>query len=187
MSGKHEPSSSATFWISLSTAVLRAGLVAAAIVLGIFVLTRAFPTGEEAAPPVAEETTIPEETDTQPASPQETGGGDQGEGGNQPDEGETPDVSGVEVTVLNGAGIDELAACVAENVVADLGFDVAEVGNAEAEYDVTTIFFTNQLRDEAEYLSTEGLPDAELRPAADEAFADIVVNLGPDAAAGPCA
>lgn len=186
MSGRHEPSSSASFWISLSTAILRAGLVVAAIVLGIFVLSKAFPTAEETGPPVAEETAAPQETETETQAP-EDGDGNQGGGGNQPAEEETPDVSGVEVTVLNGAGITGLADCVSREIVEQLGFEVAEVGNAESEYETTTIFFTRKLRDEAEYLKAEGLTEAELRPAAQEAFADIVVNLGQDAASGPCA
>jgi hypothetical protein len=184
LSGRHEPSSPATFWISLSTAVLRAGLVIAAIVLGVFVLSKAFPSADEV-PPTTTETTTPEETETG-TKDAETPGGD---GGKETQAPGTPDVQGVEVAVLNGAGITDLAACVADEVVRPLGFKVGDddVGNADSEYETTTIFFTKKSKDAAEYLKAQGFPDAQLRSASDEAFADISLNLGPDAAKGPCA
>jgi LytR cell envelope-related transcriptional attenuator len=183
LSGRHEPSSPATFWISLSTAVLRAGLVVAAVVLGIFVLSKAFPSADEEPPQVAE-TAAPEETETEEAETPD--GGDGGKGTQAP---ATPDVQGVEVAVLNGAGITDLAACVADEVVRPLGFRVneADIGNADSEYEVTTIFFTKKVKDAAEYLRSEGFPDAQLRSASSEAFANLSVALGPDAAKGPCA
>ena len=182
MSGRHEPSSSATFWISLSTAVLRAGLVVAAVVLGIFVLSKAFPSAEDVPPPTSDTAVSPEDTatETDTGEPQDGGNGGQ----NQPPQ--TPDVKGIEVAVLNGAGITDLASCVADQVVKDLGFKVGEVGNADSEYEVTTIFFTKKNRDAAQFLRDEGFPDADLRSASSGAFTDISLNLGPDAARGPC-
>ena len=185
MSGRHEPSSPATFWISLSTAVLRAGLVVAAVVLGIFVLSKAFPTADEEPPPVAG-TGAPETTETETGDAETPDGGGGGQGTQPPG---TPDVQGIEVAVLNGAGITDLASCVADEVVRRLGFRVNEddIGNADSEYEVTTIFFTKKFRDAAEFLRDEGFPDADLRSASSEAFTDISLNLGPDAARGPCA
>jgi hypothetical protein len=170
----------------LSTAVLRAGLVIGAIVLGIFVLSKAFPSAQDSTPPVSEDTAAPDETETEDQTPAGDGQGGNDGGGNQPQQDETPDVKGVKVSVLNGAGITDLADCVSKEIVAKLGFKVGEVANAEAEYETTTIFFTKDLRDAAEYLKAEGLPKAQLQPAAQGAFADLVVNLGQDAAAGPC-
>lgn len=184
MSGRHEPSSPATFWISLSTAVLRAGLVIAAIVLGVFVLSKAFPSADQE-PPTTAQTTAPEATETR-TEDAETPGGDGGKEAKAP---ATPDVQGVGVAVLNGAGITDLAACVADEVVRRLGFKVGDddIGNADSEYEVTTIFYTKKVKDAAEFLKAEGFPDAQLRSANSEAFADISLNLGPDAARGPCA
>jgi hypothetical protein len=185
LSGRHEPSSPATFWISLSTAVLRAGLVVAAVVLGIFVLSKAFPSADEEPPPVAE-TGAPETTATETEKAETPDGGGGGQGTQSPG---TPDVQGIEVAVLNGAGITDLASCVADEVVRPLGFkvDEADIGNADSEYEVTTIFFTKKVKEAAEYLKSEGFPDAQLRSASSEAFSNLSVALGPDAAKGPCA
>jgi LytR cell envelope-related transcriptional attenuator len=186
LSGRHEPSSSASFWISLSTAVLRAVLVVAAVVLGIFVLSKAFPTSEEPTPPAAETDQEPEE---EPEETQAPDGGDGGGGNQQPQQPQaSPQVQGVEVAVLNGTDITGLAACTADRRVTPLGYEVGEddVGDASQTHDVTTISYAREFEADAEYIKKELFPDAELQPLGGGAIADVSIALGPNAAAGPC-
>jgi hypothetical protein len=186
LSGRHEPSSSASFWISLSTAVLRAVLVVAAVVLGIFVLSKAFPSSDEPTPPAAETDQEPEE---EPEETQTPDGGDGGGGNQQPQQPQSsPQVQGVEVAVLNGTDITGLAACTADRRVTPLGFQVGEddVGDASQTHDVTTISYAREFEADAEYLQTELFPDAELQALGGGAIADVSIALGPEAASGPC-
>jgi LytR cell envelope-related transcriptional attenuator len=184
LSGRHEPSSSATFWFSLSTAILRAALVVAGIVVGVFVLSKAFPTGSAEPPPVGgggETTESPTQTPT--------GGGDGGNGGGgQPQPQGSPQVQGVQVAVLNGTGIDGLAACTADRRLGSLDYQVNEedVGDASREYEVTTISYARDFEADAEYIRDELFPDAELQRVGGGAITDISIALGPDAAAGEC-
>jgi LytR cell envelope-related transcriptional attenuator len=189
LSGRHEPSSSASFWFSLSTTVLRAALVVAGIVVGVFVLSKAFPTGS------AEPSPVGEGGETE-ASPTETpdGGGGGGDGGNggggggQPQAQESPQVQGVQVSVLNGTGIDGLAACTADRRLGPLDYQVAEadIGDASREYDVTTISYARDFEADAEYIRDELFPDAELQRVGGGAITDVSIALGPEAATGEC-
>ena len=183
MSGRHEPPSPASFWVSLSTAVLRAALVIAAIVLGIFVLSKAFPTSREATPPPTSEGQGPTETQTTKTP---TGGG--GGGKNTPKPQTSPQVKGVKVAVLNGTDISNLAACTADLRVSELGYNVAEgdVGDASRSYEVTTISFAKAFEADANYLKKKLFPDAELHAVGAGAISDVSIALGPEAAAGPC-
>lgn len=186
MSGRHEPSSSATFWFSLSTAVLRAALVVAGIVVGVFVLSKAFPTGSAEPPPVGgdggTETTPTETPDG------DGGGGNGGGGGGQPQADASPQVRGVQVSVLNGTGIDGLAACTADRRLGELGYQVdeADIGDASREYEVTTISYARDFEADAEFIGDELFPDAELQRIGGGAITDVSIALGPDAASGEC-
>jgi hypothetical protein len=176
--GRHEPSSPTSFWVSLSTSVLRGALVVAAVVLGLFVVSRAFPAANETpTPPVTE----PDEEDT--PAPQETQGQD---GGNQQQNEEPADPADVRVSVLNGTGITGLADCNATEVVEPLGYRVTEVDDATSDYDVTTISYRRQLEANARQLREDGYPDAVLQAIGGGAVTDISIALGPDAASGPC-
>jgi hypothetical protein len=180
VSAKHEPSSSTTFWVSLSTSVIRGALVVAAVVLGLFVASRAFPTSDEApTPPIVE--TDEEQTPVEEEPPGQGGGGN---GQQQPQE--PADPAGVKVSVLNGTGITNLAACVAEEVVEPLDYRVTKVDDATSDYEVTTISYRRTLEANARQLRQETFPDAVLQPIGGGAVTDISIALGQDAATGPC-
>jgi hypothetical protein len=185
LSGRHEPSSSASFWISLSTAVLRAVLVVAAVVLGIFVLSKAFPTSDEPTPPAAKVTQGPEEEPEETETPGGGGGG----GDMRPQPQSTPQVQGVQVAVLNGTDISGLADCTASERVTPLDYRVGgdDIGNASQSHDVTTISYAREFEADARYLQKELFPEAELEALGGRtAITDISIALGPDAASGPC-
>lgn len=176
MNGKHEPPSRATFYVSLATGALRAALVAAALVVGVFVLSRAFPQTEAPTPQATGgPTTSPEETT--PAPDQTT----------PPPQQPSPDVKGVRLAVLNGTSETGLAASTAQSLK-ELGYRVDEedIGDAAAKpYEVTTLFFRNDSRREAKHLRDTVFKGAKLEPATASLDPDvrITVVVGEDWAA----
>ncbi|MDQ4005206.1 MAG: hypothetical protein M3135_02760, partial [Actinomycetota bacterium] len=86
----------------MATAVLRAGLVVAALALGLFVLSKAFPSGDEGTatvPPGGTETAPPVSPSPTAPATSPTGGGGGGGGTTE----EPRDPSEVELQVLNGS------------------------------------------------------------------------------------
>ena len=178
MAGRHEPDAKGSFYLSLATATLRAGLVIAAVVLGIFVLSRAFPTSGEGSPqgspgPIA--TTDDEESPAPEESPEENGGGGQPPA-------EEVNLRGVAVQVQNGTNATGLAAETAEEL-RELGLRIREIGNAERNYDVTTLFFAQGSRPQADELNRQffdGAAEVERMPANIQQDFEIIVVLGQD-------
>lgn len=173
MAGKHEPSSGGSFYLSLATAALRFVLVIAALALGVFVLSRAFPSGDEAAPiapaqpvsPAGTETTPPPEVTTEPEAPA------------------THEPSEIALQVLNGTDIGGLAADAAEILETD-GYDVQTVDDAQSKpYEVTEIFFKRAFEADATILRDQYFPGAELQDTAPDAQISITIILGEDYAA----
>jgi hypothetical protein len=170
LAGRHEPSSGGSFYLSLATAALRAILVVAALALGIFVLSRAFPSGEEAAPvtPGGPATTAPP-AETSPPPEQTT-----------PDAPQTHEPSEVSIQVLNGTDVAGLGAETAEVLEAE-GYDVPTIEDAQNKpYEVTEIFFKRQFEADAQALRDRFFPGAELQNTAPDAAVSITVILGLD-------
>ncbi|HEX6261559.1 MAG TPA: LytR C-terminal domain-containing protein [Actinomycetota bacterium] len=180
MAGKHEPDAKRSFYLSLATATLRAGLVIAAVVLGIFVLSRAFPgAGDESQGPGPVTTDGAEESPGPEESPQEDGGGGGGGGGQAPQE---VALRGVTVNVQNGTGVTGLAADTAEEL-RGLGLRIREIGDAARHFDVTTLYFAQGSRPEAEELNAtffNGEANVQRMPAELEDDVQISVVLGQD-------
>lgn len=181
MSGSHEPESRSGFYFSVTTAVLRAGLVIAAVVLGVFVLTKAFPEeGTDA------QTQIPV---TSSPSPGVTSSPTTVSPTTSPGQAQSPaapvSLEGVTVQVLNGTNEDGLAASTAQNLE-QLGVKISGVGNAARTYPITTLFFRpSDSQPIAEALATAEFPGAKLEPATNNLEPDVQVTvvLGDDYAA----
>lgn len=173
MTGKHEPPSRATFYVSLATATLRAALVVAALVVGVFVLSRAFPQAEA---PTPQSTAAPRapSPEASPTGEQET---------TPPPEQPSPRVEGVRLAVLNGTQETGLAAQTAQ-MLQGLGYrvDDEDVGNAQGSYETTTLFFRPNFRREAQHLRNTVFEGAQLERATDQLDAQvrITVVLGQD-------
>jgi LytR cell envelope-related transcriptional attenuator len=171
VSGRHEPGSRSSLYISVTTAVLRAGLVVAAVVLGVFVLTRAFPEdGTEAQTPATspteQQTTIPP-VGTPTTSP----------GATQPPASPPVSLEGVTVQVLNGTNEDGLAAGTAQDLEG-LGVKILGVGNAARTYPITTLFFRpSDSQPIAEALAQAKFPGAKLEPATNNLEPDVQVTV----------
>jgi len=177
LAGNHEPGSGGSFYLSLATAALRAVLVLAAVVLGVFVLSKAFPSGGEATVPQtpAEPATSPSPTTPAPTGDQTGGGG--GGGGGAP---EAHDPEDIRTQILNGTDVSGLAADT-QTLLEDAGYDVVTVGDAENKpIERTIITYLRRFQADAQALQTEFFSDAELQRAAPDADADITVTLGVD-------
>lgn len=175
MAGRHEPGSGGSFYLSLATAALRAVLVLAAVVLGVFVLSKAFPSGGEAIPPTTPGQPSPTTPSPTAASPtgEETAGG--GEATQEPH-----DPADIRTQILNGTDVSGLAADT-QTLLEDAGYDVVTVGDAQNKpVERTIITYARRFRADAEVLQTEFFADAELQQAAPDADADVTVTLGVD-------
>lgn len=166
MDPKHEPRSKASFYGSLATAVLRAGLVIAAVILGVVVLTKAFPT--PAAPtgiPQVPDTVVPQPTESpnplEEPSPQPL---------------PSPEVAGVTVQVLNGTAQSGLAAETAE-LLENEGYNVLTVANAATDYEITTLFYQDDSKLEARNLRQTFFPGAVLERAPPQLNQDVRITI----------
>lgn len=169
MAGRHGPPSATSFWISLVTAVLRAGLVVAAVVLGVFVLSRAFPSADE--PPASVPETPTGESPTTTQSPEG--------GATSPAPPETSDPSEVQVQVLNSTDVTGLAAEVADMLEAE-GYDIRRVDDALSNPEKTTLQFRPQSKVDAQALRDMFFPEAVLEKADPEVVVDVTVILAED-------
>ena len=180
MTGKHEPPTKTTFYISLATSAIRALLVVAAVGLGIFVLARAFtgPADRQEAEPRAPRRTpaqvrTPSPTEAQTASPRPT---------------LSPRVEGVLIAVFNGTDVDGLAHSVAEDLQREGYVNGQEPADAPTPVQTTTLFYRDrQGRVDARHMRDqffEGAVLEKLSPDVDVvAGIDIAIYLGADYAA----
>lgn len=145
----------------------------AAFAVGVFVLARAFPEGQSTEPVSQPPTTTPPTTSPTEA-PEET---------TPPRVTPSPDVRGVRLAVLNGTEEDLLAARTKDELE-KLGYRVVDVGDAQNNYDVTTLFYRGPRLD-AQHLRDTVFEGARLEraPAALNPDVQIIVALGEEWAA----
>jgi LytR cell envelope-related transcriptional attenuator len=170
--GRHEPPSRSSFWISLATAALRAALVAAAVILGVFVLSRAFPTTSEAPSSITESPSPAVEETQSPAAPTEE----------SPEAAEPRNPSRVTLQVLNGTDTTGLAAETAE-LLEQEGYNIITITDADRPYETTTLFYHPDAEVDAQFLQQNFFPEAVLERSAPDAEVDVTVILGDDYAA----
>ena len=141
----------------------------AALALGFFVLSKAFPS-DEAAPtgtPGGSATTISPPVATSPTEVPTR------------DIPEPLDPSEIEVQVLNGTDVAGLAADTAEILEAE-GYQIGTISDAPTAYDTTTIFHLRKRRVDAQVLQQAFFPTAILEIAEEDTKVDITVILGAD-------
>jgi hypothetical protein len=182
LTGKHEPPSGATFYISLATATLRAGLIVVALAIGVFVLSRAFPETQSPTPQSTGTPIVPSSPESSPSPEDETP---------SPSPPASPEVEGVRLAVLNGTSETGLAASAAQDLRArGYRVDDEDVGNAQGTYKITTLFFRRDSRLEAQHLRNTVFEGARLERAPAELVEEnpgirIIVALGQDWADKP--
>ena len=148
----------------------------AAVILGVFVLSRAFPTGQTATVPQGP--TVAPETE-EPQTPAGTGSPT-----TQPAEAdECPDARDVPpVQVLNGTDVTGLAASAAERL-RGVGYKVpdAAISNAPtSDYQTTVVQSTGRQEVAAECLARDEFKGADFERAEADSEYDITVILGQD-------
>jgi hypothetical protein len=176
LAGQHEPQATGSFYLSLATAALRGALVVAAVLLGVFVLSRAFPSTGETTP------VAPAETPTGEAPAEEPGGGGMASPPAEQEPEEPPPPEEVTLQVLNGTDVDGLASETADMLEAE-GYQIDNVDDANQSYEVTTLFFHPRSEAAATALQTDFFPDAQLEEGARDLAVDVSVILGLDYAA----
>ena len=170
MTGKHEPPSNRSFYISLATSTLRALILVAAVVLGVFVLAKAFPenassiTGTPRSTPrgATEPTQRPTQRPPQapPASP----------------------TFEARVWVLNGTDRTGFAAEMTQRLEEEGYRSSKEPANAP-ETQRTVIYYRDAFAADARYIRRKFFQGATLRPALPTLAetVDVEVILGSDA------
>ena len=158
---------------------VRAAILAAAVVLGVFGLAQAFPDSGGptlVASPSPGSATSPSATHTTPPKQLPT------------KRSPSPRTNGVTVQVLNGSGAAGLAALTGDTIRnANLGYTVLDAGNA-ARASTTTVYYKPGFKTTAAYLQSKLFPDATVKAATSSTFqADLTVVIGADYAASAAA
>ncbi|MFM8999940.1 MAG: LytR C-terminal domain-containing protein [Actinomycetota bacterium] len=179
MTGRHEPGSNRSFYLSVATSTLRLLITAALVLGGVTLINQAFPdspggssadggSSPTASPP-------PEESPTPTASPSES-------------QAPIPSLSGVRIIVLNGTSVSGLAGTASDDLVARFGVVAATPGNTASRVNQTEVYYRSaDLEEEAQYLVLQFFEDLNVRvqelppntPGV-PANVDIAVYLGTD-------
>jgi hypothetical protein len=153
----------------VNTGAVRGILVVVAVIVGLIVLSRAFP-------------------DSAPAAGQAPASG---QGDDQPADGESPaagattappsgprQVQGVIVQVLNGTEESGLAA-ETKKQLEPFGYQVVEVGNVGSGriYKRTTLFYREDAQSQAQQLITDFFPGAKLEEATNNLNPEVQVTI----------
>lgn len=148
----------------------------AAVVLGVFVLSKAFPTGGETPGTVTPEQVPTTPVPTSPPATEEGGGGGGGGGAAQ----ETHDPADIVLQVLNGTDVSGLAADT-QALLEEEGYRVPTATDAQNKpVEQTEIAYKRAYKADAGVLRDQFFAGAQLVVAAPDADADITVTLGVD-------
>jgi len=149
MSGRHEPPSKRSFYLSVATSTLRFAIVVGLVVGGIWVINSAFPASSgDALPDAVSSPTGPTGETSPPTGPS----GPTGATGAVPE----PDVVGVPVAVRNGTSVSGLAGDTAAKLEEKYGMEAIQVDDAPQTVAITTIYYRDRdLEDEAEFLAQD--------------------------------
>lgn len=150
MSGRHQPPTNRSFYLSLATSTLRAAIVIALVVGGIVVINSAFPeSGVTGGGP------SPSDVPT-PTGPTDTGGPPTGPTGATGATGQEPEIVDLPVAVRNGTSVSGLASDTAAKLEAKLEVNPIQIDDAPSTVSVTTIYFRGPGNEaEAEYIASE--------------------------------
>lgn len=181
----------------MSTAAIRGILVVGAAILGLLVVTKAFPdTAQSGIQQPATQSQAPGTTTTGPAVSLPTPGTNTVppttsvvSPGASPAAGASPgapaaDLRDLAVQVLNGTNENGLAASTAQDLET-LGVKIIHTGNASRTYPVTTLFYRDDSKTQAEALVAQKFPGARLEPANNNLNpkVQVTVVIGEDYAA----
>lgn len=189
MSGKHEPPTERSLYISVATSTLRAAIVIALVVGGIVLIDRAYPRSEVGLDRGSTGTVTPTATPTGTTTPGQQGGQGQQQGG-QGQQPARPTLAGLNIAVRNGTGVTGLARGTAAQLQERFEVNPIQIDDAPASVAITTIYFRSEANeDEAQLLADrffKGLA-VEVHPLEAASGVDrdvqIAVYLGTDYAA----
>lgn len=188
MSGRHEPPTNGSFYLSLATSTLRAAIVIALIVGGVVVINSAFPESGSGglAPDGGGVTGTTGETGVTGATGVTGDTGATGDGDGQ----EEPEFLGMAVAVRNGTSVSGLAGDTALRLEDKYGVNAIQVDDAPSTVSLTTIYYRSpSSQDEAELLGRQFFKKIEPKIAKLQAGdgvdrdVEIAIYLGTDYAA----
>ena len=175
MSGRHEPPTNRSFYLSVATSTLRLLITAALIVGGITLINQAFPDSASREPVAPASPTVSVTVEPSPSASATP---------------EIPTLTGVRLGVFNGSSVDGLAADTATALEDDYGMVPEQVENAPQTVTKTAIFYRDpDLEAQAQFLATEYFGDLEVNIALLESTptvknkVQIAIYLGTDYAA----
>ena len=180
MTGRHEPGSNRSFYLSVATSTLRLLITAALVLGGVTLINQAFPespSGSSADGGSSPSASTPPAEESPSASP-------------SPSESQAPipSLSGIRVIVLNGTSVSGLAATASDALVQKFGVIASTPGNTASRVNQTEVYYrTADLEDEAQYLVLQYFKELNVRvqelppntPGV-PANVDIAVYLGTD-------
>lgn len=179
MSGRHEPGSNRSFYLSVATSTLRLLITAALVLGGVTLINQAFPDSPGSSGDGGESPTAsvppPDDSPSPSASPSES-------------QSPIPSLSGVRIIVLNGTSVSGLAATASDALVERFEVVAATPGNTASRVNQTEVYYrTADLEDEAQYLVLQYFEELNVRvqelppntPGV-PANVDIAVYLGTD-------
>jgi len=169
--GRHEPPTKRSFYLSLGTSTLRAALLVVAVILGIILLKKAFPVNASEGVVTSHPAAVP----TSPAPSTRPA----------PSPTRAPRIKGVVVQVLNGAARQGLAAAATQTLM-HRGYKVEQPGDA-AKTTTTVVYYRADSKIDAQFLQAQYFPDARLKPAPSTfpPTVQITVVLGEDYTPAP--
>jgi hypothetical protein len=180
MTGRHEPGSNRSFYLSVATSTLRLLITAALVLGGVTLINQAFPdstpgSSADGGGATPTESVPPEESPSPSASPTES-------------QAPIPSLSGIRIIVLNGTSVQGLAATASDAMVERFGVVAATPGNTASRVNQTEVYYrAADLEDEAQYLVLQYFKELNVRvqelppntPGV-PANVDIAVYLGTD-------
>ena len=153
MSGRHEPPTNRSFYLSLATSTLRFALIVALVIGGVVLIDRAFPKGgTEGGSALPSTSPSPTATASPRSSP-------------SPRATPSPQVVGVKIGVYNGTGVTGLAAATASKLEKQYGYVPVEIADAPSPVTTTTLYYRT------------GGDKADAKALADSFFKGLDVNV----------
>lgn len=164
MSGRHEPPTKRSFYLSLGISTLRFAIIVALVAGGVVVIGQAFPGGEGALPDGGGITASPTPSATPSKPPKE--------------EGPEAQVEGVIVGVFNGTSVSFLAATTARKLETKFGYLAGQVADAPSPVATTTLYYrTASDKVEAEYMARHFFRGLEVEIARLQAGSDVLKDV----------
>lgn len=142
MSGKHEPPTKRSFYLSVATSTVRFAIIVALVVGGVVLIGKAFPEASSGLPNGGITNPTPSQSPTtKPTKPPKTS--------------PSPQIQGVRIAVYNGTSVTGLASDTAKKLSDTYGYVPDPIADAPSAVSQTTLYYRSGAQDqvEAQYIA----------------------------------